>query len=101
MEGVPAQALVDTGSPATIVDLEFLMNALAKRREEGQLPSEWMVVVEKRFQPPCLPPKSYGGHKLNLVGQLQITLTGASHVTEAVLQVQKDAPVQLLLGMDL
>ena len=73
-ERVPAQTLVDTGSPATIVDLEFLVNTLAKRCEEGQSPSEWMVAVEKRFQSLSLPLKSYGGHELNLVGQLQVSL---------------------------
>ena len=101
MEGVPVRALIDTGSPATIVDLEFLVNALAKTRESDQSPPEWMAAVEKRFQPPGLPLKSYGGHKLNLVGQLQVTLTRGNHTTDAVIQVQKDAPVQLLLGTDL
>ena len=47
MEGVPVRALIDTGSPATIVDLEFLVNALAKKRESDQSPPEWMAAVEK------------------------------------------------------
>ena len=101
MEGVPVRALIDTGSPATIIDLEFLVNALAKKHESDQSPPEWMAAVEKQFQPSGLPLKSYGGHKLNLVCQLQVTLTRGNHTTDAVIQVQKDAPVELLLGTDL
>ena len=44
--------------------------------------------------------KSYTGSELNLIGQLQVQLTTISHVVDTVAQVQKDAPVDLLLGTD-
>ena len=32
VEGVSVEALVDTGAPASIVDLNFILNALAKKK---------------------------------------------------------------------
>ena len=61
VEGAPAQAMIDTGSPVTIVDLDFLVQALAKKHDNQQTPSEWMKAVEQRFEPPGVPLKSYGG----------------------------------------
>ncbi len=43
-------ALLDTGSPVSIVSLEFLLDVLAKRGLEGQSPEEWRQEVEKRLQ---------------------------------------------------
>ena len=40
VEGAPVQAVIDTGSPVTIVDLDFLVQALAKKRDNQQMPSE-------------------------------------------------------------
>ena len=44
--------------------------------------------------------KSYTEGELNLIGQLQVQLTTISHVIDTAVQVQKDAPVDLLLGTD-
>ena len=33
VKGMPAEALLDTGSPVTIVSLDFLVKALTRRRE--------------------------------------------------------------------
>ena len=52
VEGVPAQAMINTGSPVTIVDLDFLVQALARNRDENQTPVEWMEAVEHRLNHP-------------------------------------------------
>ena len=35
------EALVDTGSPATIAGLKFVLDVLAAQRNHGQSPPEW------------------------------------------------------------
>lgn len=62
-EECPAQALVDTGSPATIVSLVAL-SALAKKHPKTQSPSKWEMVVKRRLQQPTI---SYRGEQLNIV----------------------------------
>ena len=47
VEGVPVNALLDTGSPVSIVSLEFIVNALAKQRTQDQTPQEWRALVRK------------------------------------------------------
>lgn len=44
--------------------------------------------------------KSYSGKKLNTVCQIKVSISQGEHSTESVVQVQKAAPVDLLLGTD-
>ena len=48
-EGTPTKALVDTGSPVTIVSLKFLINALARQRAPEQSSTDWRKEVESRL----------------------------------------------------
>ena len=45
--------------------------------------------------------KSYGGGRLNIIGQIEVRSERGSNQTKVVVQVQKEAPVQLLIGTDL
>ena len=49
IEGVPATALVDTGSPTTIVSLLFLLDVLSKNRTPGQHLEQWREEVKGRL----------------------------------------------------
>ena len=49
--------------------------------------------------PPSMSPFCYGGGKLNLVKQMEVTLSRAGYTT-AMAQIQSGAPVDLLLGTD-
>ena len=40
VEGVPVSALLGTGSPVSIVSLEFIVHALAQQRTQEQTPEE-------------------------------------------------------------
>ena len=55
-EGNPVRAFLDTGSPVTIVSLDFLLQSLAKQRPDGQTPTEWKEAVRRRLNPPPPPP---------------------------------------------
>ena len=41
LEGCRGDALLDTGLPASIISLEFLHEARAKRRKPEELPQQW------------------------------------------------------------
>ena len=100
IERTPVSALVDTGSPATIVSLNFLMQVLAKQKRKEQSVDEWKIGVKKRITPSTVTLRSYGGPELNLVGQISLTLTRGEYEFEAVVQIQKEAPIDLLVGTD-
>ena len=51
LEGVPVRALLDTGSPATIVSLNLILEVLASQRPRTQSPADWREEVEKRMEP--------------------------------------------------
>ena len=95
LEGCPVDALLDTGSPASIVSLEFLLEALAKQRKPEESPQQWRTRVEKRLQePPGALLRSFGGETLNMVCQVTVKLVRGSHDITAKVQVQKGTPVQ-------
>ena len=45
-EGEQLKALLDTGSPVTIVSLVFFLKVWAKKHTSEQLPEEWRKQVE-------------------------------------------------------
>ena len=100
-EGVPVCALLDTGSPVTIVSLSFLLKALAQQRTKDQTPAEWEEAVKLRLSPPTLTLQNYGGDELSIVRQLTAVISREDHSCEATVLVQKNAPLDLLLGTDL
>ena len=69
VSGVLTQALVDTGSPATIASLEFMLDIFFSQRKESQTPAQWREDTEKRFQRPSVLLKAYSGHRLDIMSQ--------------------------------
>ena len=101
VNGVPTQALIDTGSPATVISLEFLLELFIKEKTEQQTPAEWRRETFKKFSPPSVLLRAYSGHKLNIMAQVNLTLSHGSRTVDAVVLVQEGAPYNLLLGTDL
>ena len=99
--GCPVTALLDTGSPSTIVSLDFLLETLAKQRAPEETPQEWRARIESRMEPPSIPLCSYGGQRLNMVCQTSVSIIRGRRTVTAKVQVQKGAPVRLLIGTDL
>ena len=46
IEGIPVCAMVDTGTPITIISLECLLQVLAERKPADQLPDDWKEEVK-------------------------------------------------------
>ena len=101
VNGVPVKALVDTGSPATIVSLDFILDILAAQRKSQQTPEQWRVETLEKFNLPDISLKNYGGHPLNIISQIRLCLSQGSHVVDATVLVQKEALNKLLLGNDI
>ncbi len=100
-EGTPVAALLDTGSPVTIVPLDFVLTALAKNRPESQQLEDWKQGVKARLEPPTITLRNHGGGRINIVSQMRVQLWKGGHSVERVVQVQKGAQVNLLIGTDL
>jgi len=101
VEGEPVEALLDTGSPVTIVSLEWLLQLLARQRRKGQSPNEWKAEVENRLEPTTVVLRNYSGDRLRVVRQIRVHLSHSGFGIEASVQVQKGAPAKLLIGTDI
>ena len=85
-EGCHVKALVDTGSPATIVSLDCVLSALAKGRPKSQTPSEWERVVKQTLKPPEVTLRSNEGGGLDIIAQLSATIQSGQYRKTALLQ---------------
>ena len=101
LEGEPVVALLDTGSPVTLVSLEFLLQVLAKRKPCEQTPEEWKHEVRKRLEPTSVALRKYGCGQLPVVRQVKTTLVRSVRAWPQCMQVQKEAQTKLLIGTDL
>ena len=101
LEGIPVQALLDTGSPATIVSLEFLIEARWKTKPPHLTREKWEEDFKKMLKSPAIMLQNNGGDRLNVVEQTQVAISRGDYSQMAVVQVQKGAPVPLLIGTNL
>ena len=100
VEGTPVEALLDTGSPVTIVSLDFLVKALTCEKEhlDNQTIRE---EVKKHLEPTALKLRSYSGEALPIVKKVHVRLSHGCYTVDACVQVQMNAPVQVLQSTDL
>ena len=84
-------ALVDTGSPVSIVFLDFAMVVLARERKSYR---DWREATLKKFESPGFALKSCSGSSLDIFAQLPVQITREVDVT---VLVRKGAPNPLLL----
>ena len=100
VNGVQTRTLLDTGSPATIFSLEFVMNVMVGERKEGQSKEQWKIDTLRRPSRPDVTLKNYGGHPLDIIAQTPLRLSHGDRTIEATVLIQKGALNQLLLGTD-
>ena len=81
VEGVRAKALVDTGSPATIISLQFVLKVFSTQCTPRQTVNQWKQEVYQKFTIPSISLQNYGGHGLDILAQTELNLsTGDRHV---------------------
>ena len=89
VNGVATEALVDTGSPSTIITLEFLLGVLVKTRPDGHTREQWKEDTFARFSDPDVTLNSYGGHQLDLIAQTPVHLLQGTYYVDTIVLVQK------------
>ena len=103
LDGIPVEALIDTGCPATIISREICRKILDKEREEAQPLSleQWKEKAAKRLKQPSLLLKAYCGTELSIGAEIAVQVATPHHAVNSIVLVQKDTPVHMLLGTDL
>ena len=92
IEGTPVKAINDTGTPVTVISLEFLLKMLADQRPTEQSGEDWRVKARKQLKKLGIFLPSYGGARLNVICQTTITLARAEFSSTAMVYLQKNFP---------
>ena len=81
VEGTPAEALLDTGSPVTIISLDFLVKVLTceKEHHDKQTIRE---EVKRHLKPTALKLRSYSGEALPVVKQAHVHLSHGHYTVD-------------------
>ena len=91
VNGVSTNALVDTGSPATIISLEFIaMEVMTKERNQYSSVDKWKIGTTKKFTPPEVALKNYGGGRLDITAQIMLCITQGDACAELQSQRSSD-----------
>ena len=98
LEGQPTEALVDTGSPITVVSLQRLMR-IWKTNWEPTDP-DWMERAIEAIRDPSLGVQTYDGTDLPMLGEAEVTLKVEARNVKMTVLVQDEAPQDLLIGTD-
>ena len=101
LEGVTVTALLDTGSPVTIASFEFVLRALAAKRPSSQTKEDWKAEMKSRVEKSTINLCNFGGGRLDVIGQMIVSITRGNYQTKAVILVQDKTPLNLLVGTDL
>ena len=101
VEGASVDALLDSGSPVTIVSLGFVLKVFAEKKPNEQTRDQWKAEMRERITRTAVKLRTYGGETLALVGEVTVSMRRGEYHTEATILVQNKAPVEVLLGTDL
>ena len=101
VDGVPVQALIDTGCPATIISREICKRILDNQEGQPLSSEQRKDRAIKRLQQPSLLLKAYCGKELCIGAEIAVQVATPHHAVNRVVLVQKDTPVDMLLGTDL
>ena len=61
---------------------------------------DWKQAVKDRVVSPTVALRGYGGGGINIIGQLECTISQGPFSQTAMVLIQKDAPLDLLIGTD-
>ena len=69
MEGQPiaTQAVIDTGSPVSLISIDFLPQTLLPGVGREMTPAEKNKALRNRLEPPSMAIKNFGEHKVNVI----------------------------------
>ena len=84
VEGRTIKALLDSGSPVTILSLNLIFNIWAQHKKEGQTVEEWKEEVRNHLQEPSLTLRNYGGNELDILNETTVKLERGGYSCTAV-----------------
>ena len=76
------------------------MDVMAKERPDYETADDWISAIKKKFEPPQVSLRNYGGECLDLLAQLPVCISQKGYRAKVNVLVQKGAPNNLLLGTD-
>ena len=98
VDGLPVKALVDTGSPVTILSSSCFFQIHKSQTPEGE---DWKERVRAARRKPSIGLKAYDKGRVQVDAETNVTLSRGRHSVTATVLVQCEAPQTLLLGTDL
>ena len=101
VEGKTVKALLDTGSPVTILSVDLLFNHWAQHKKAEQTVEEGKEEVKSRLKSPSLTLKNYGRNELNILKEVTVKLERGGYSCTAIVFLQKNPSHNLLIGTDL
>ena len=98
IDGRPMDALVDTGSPVTIVSITALLKCWKDGKLQGE--SDWVREAQRLIEEPAIAVQAYGGAQVPILGEAEVEFRINSRLCCRRILIQEEAPQDLLLGMD-
>ena len=100
LEGQAASALLDTGSPVTIVSLKCLLQYWKQSFGRDRPNDEWLKEVNGKLTDPTLHLETYDGTPVELLAETTVALGIGDKEIQLRVFVQDDAPQEILIGTD-
>ena len=100
VEGQPTKALLDTGSPVSIISIEFLLQALLNLNIERPK-KERLKFAESKLKTPTMSIRNFIGGRVSVLCHVMVDITRGPHQCRVTISVQKGSKIELLLGTDL
>ena len=97
IKGCSTEALINTGSPVSLISIDFLLHALIKNLDSVTTQEDITKTLQARLEYPQLMVRNFGGDTVNVVGQATVTLCYREHSSQVTLLVQKGTQYCLVL----
>ena len=101
LNGFPVKALIDTGSPITLVSIECLIQAMWETKPQDQSEEDWKEEFLAKVKPSKIILKGCGGRRLNMAGQVEVTLRRGEYCISTTVQVYRKSTEPMILGTDI
>ena len=95
------QALLDTGSPVSIVSIDFLLKVPLTTTATDQIEESPKGAARERIKFPTTSVRNFGGGDVYIIGQVTVSVPRGEHCYQTVMLVQKGIQLEVLLRTDL
>jgi len=101
LEKQTVKALIDTGSPVSMVSIEFLLQVLGADKVNSENKEDWTKVVRAKLKPPSVTIQNFSGDQVNVICQCTVEVSRGEHRCRTTVLVQNGVPQNFLFGTDL